>query len=132
MSTPMTPVLSSLSESQRASVEAVEAPVTFPRAQERYPLGMYRFYERDCKPMMRAWLLRELAEWFALCPPVRSTALADHRDALIVAKQLAAEEIRRPLNTNEIRLLGEAVRDILTAKLVLPASAEQQREREIL
>jgi hypothetical protein len=94
--------------------------VGFPRAEAKYPLGYYRFYERDCKTHMRAWVAQELASFFDLYPPVRSTALADHRDALIAAEMAAAEEIRRPLNTNEVRLVGEAVRDILTARLVMP------------
>jgi hypothetical protein len=127
------PIFGSLSSEQRATIET-PAPVTFPRAQfvaldldgEAY-LAEFR---HDCTPLMRAWVAQDLASFFDLCEPSRQTIKDDENDALIVAEQLAAEELRRPLNVYERRVLGEVVRDVLCAAIIT-RDTEQARQAEL-
>jgi hypothetical protein len=122
----MTALPSSLSAEQRQSLEALSAErVGFPRAgwdSARYPLHMYRFYAVDCKPLMRVWVAQE-------CPSL--AAETSEPDAMLYAERTAVEEIRRPLSVNEIRLLGECVRDVLVTHQAI-AKRERELQREVL
>jgi hypothetical protein len=109
------------------------SPLTFPRAEGRHSTeSYYGFYRGDCKALMMAWLRVELDDFFGLCYPMaRETLKQIEEDATDVAEELARREMSRPVNAHESRLLGECIRDVLTAKALMN-DLERSRMREIL
>jgi hypothetical protein len=109
------------------------SPLTFPRAEGRHSTeSYYGFYRGDCKALMMAWLRVQLDDFFSLCYPMTRETLGEiEQDALIVAEELATREMARPVNAHETKLLGECIRDVLTAKALMN-DLERERAREIL
>ncbi|HVX40317.1 MAG TPA: hypothetical protein VHB25_12160 [Gemmatimonadaceae bacterium] len=81
----------------------------------------YAVYRHESTRAMRLWVTYAFSD--LAIPP------SDEDEAIIVAASLAREEISRVLMPTELRLLGEAVRDILTARAIEAAVQREDRIR---
>lgn len=125
-----TPMLSSLSGAQMATIEAVETPTpsTFPRAENaEHGPGYYRLYALDCRALMRAWLIARLAGFIDLFDLTYQT----EADATMTARPLAAREVSRDLNDNERSLIASVVRELVVARAAMQ-NHERALVREVL
>lgn len=83
------------------------------------PTEHFGFYRNACKDAMRIWLKYATSDL--------SEFPTEELDARVIAEELATKEIGRSLELHESRLIGEAVRDVLTALLITSdMSAEDQ------
>ncbi len=106
-------------QSAEAKVAAERERVNFPRSRNDASEMYMREYRHACQPLMRAWASDALADFFLLYPPTRDEVLSLTHDARIVAEEVAAKEILRPLTWAESKLLGAVVRDLVATKALL-------------
>lgn len=123
-----TPMLSSLSNAQRATVEAVETPVTFPRSKDDASDEYFREYRHDCRRLMRLWVAQTLADFddvFGVSPETEA-------DCLTIVSQAATVELGRVVHYAEARLIATCTTEHVIIKTALRTAAEMRAVMTLL